>query len=110
MKKYLTLGLLLSLALPFQATYALRCGSRLVLVGDHSTEVLRLCGEPESVKEWVVTRTHRSNRSRPYGPSSVESTVLIEEWLYNFGRQRFMQLLRFENGRLKKISSLSYGH
>jgi hypothetical protein len=36
--------------------------------------------------------------------------VNVEEWLYNFGPQYFMQLLRFENGRLVEIRNLGYGY
>ena len=40
----------------------------------------------------------------------MRSIVQIEEWVYNFGPQRFMQLLRFEDGRLKQIQDLASGH
>jgi hypothetical protein len=35
--------------------------------------------------------------------------VAVEEWLFNRGKNRFMQLLRFENERLVDIQDLSYG-
>ena len=38
-----------------------------------------------------------------------EIEIQIEEWVYNFGSQRFMQLLTFEDGRLKQIQDLGYG-
>jgi hypothetical protein len=39
---------------------------------------------------------------------SVE--VTIDEWTYDFGRQRFIQYLTFEQGQLLHVESGSYGH
>lgn len=32
-----------------------------------------------------------------------------EEWTYNFGPRRFMQVVTFENGRLIDVQSAGYG-
>lgn len=124
MIKKLVLSLLLSTALLHNVAYALRCGNRLITVGDHYTKVLQLCRQPDYVKEWVEERIYRSygdpfddlydhgrvESGKIYGPGFVKRPVVIEEWTYNFGRHRFMQLLRFEDGWLKKIDSLEYGY
>lgn len=90
--------------------FALRCGHKLVQIGDYKSEVLEKCGEPDSVDE---RRAIRGTRLRhPYGALEIDQfeEVLIEEWLYNFGPRKFQQLLEFENGELKKIRNLSYGY
>jgi hypothetical protein len=89
---------------------ALRCGSELVSREDHLVEVLRKCGDPSYVTTWIERRSYRVyHHHYPYYRDKY-GDVSIEEWIYNFGPQRFMQLLRFENGRLKKIRSLDYGY
>jgi hypothetical protein len=89
---------------------ALRCGSNLVSDGDHFTEVLRICGNPEHVSTWVEYKTYPIEHDHYPFYTSGYGAVTIEEWIYNFGPNRFMQLLRFENGRLRKIKSLDYGY
>ncbi|WP_414858776.1 DUF2845 domain-containing protein [Paucibacter sp. TC2R-5] len=39
-----------------------------------------------------------------------EIQVSIEEGVYNFGPQQFMQLLIFEDGRLKSVQDLDFGN
>lgn len=89
----------------------MRCGTRLVSVGDYQIEVLRKCGEPDYVDERIEYKTYRVY-PRPHLPiyNDVYGEVVVQEWTYNFGRQRFMQLLRFENGKLKRIQALDYGY
>jgi Protein of unknown function (DUF2845) len=35
--------------------------------------------------------------------------MAVETWIYNFGPNRLMQSIRFENGVVVKIDSLGYG-
>jgi hypothetical protein len=37
------------------------------------------------------------------------SEIPVEVWTYNFGPDRFMQRIRFENGVIVRIESLGYG-
>ena len=90
--------------------FALRCGHKLVRIGEYKADVLEKCGEPDSVEE---RRAIRGSRLRhPYGALEISQfeEVLIEEWIYNFGPRKFQQFLEFENGELKKISNLGYGY
>jgi len=88
---------------------AFRCGRQLVQVGDHKTDVLEKCGDPE----WTDQRTVvlRSRLRHPYGALQFDQyeEVTIDEWIYNFGSRKFKQRLQFENGILKKIENLDYG-
>lgn len=103
--------LLISLAMMFAGdVLAMRCGHRLVRIGDHKSEVMEKCGEPDSVDE---RRAIRGSRLRhPYGALEIDQfeEVLIEEWIYNFGPRKFQQLLEFEDGELKQIRNLGYGY
>lgn len=105
-------NLLLILCLLLTSTDALafRCGRKLVQVGDYKLDVLEKCGEPE----WTDRRyAMRASRLRhPYGALELDQyeEAVIDEWIYNFGPRRFKQYLEFENGVLKKIDNLDYGH
>ncbi|MBD3649516.1 MAG: DUF2845 domain-containing protein [Pseudomonadales bacterium] len=104
--RIVTIFLLLSLSPP---AAALRCGSDLVTEGDHVTEVLDKCGEPDYREKWVEDRLilRRPHPLLPYEQSA--GAVVVNLWTYNFGRRQFMRELRFENGRLVHIERLNYG-
>ena len=90
--------------------HSIHCGSRLAIIGMRQGEVLALCGEPLSVRSWqeVVEGEDRvQNREHHF------SAVLIlnyEEWIYNFGPNRFIQYLLFRNGTLVTIQFGGYGY
>lgn len=86
---------------------ALRCGSKLVDIGDRKIEVLEKCGNPLFVETWeeeaIIYRSGLERQIR--GISSAH----IEEWTYNFGANRFIYFLRFVNGRLNRIEEGALG-
>ncbi|WP_019867004.1 DUF2845 domain-containing protein [Methylovulum miyakonense] len=100
---------------------ALRCGHELVDLGDNKNDVLDKCGEPESIDSHIERRgasnyanarngLHSPGTSIGYGQQQyIEVDVLVEEWVYDFGRRRLRQYLRFENGRLREIKTLNRG-
>lgn len=102
---------------------AFRCDSFLIDVGMHKAEVLKKCGNPAMRDQKTERRrlgmrqsgsqqgtsTRHSHDHRSASEYELEVEVQIEEWVYNFGPQRFMQLLTFEDGRLKKIQDLEHG-
>jgi hypothetical protein len=101
---------------------ALRCGNRVITDGDPMIKVKKYCGDPDVVQQRSIVRSGipRSN-SRVDDPdtpprddellirdrSYVE--VLIEDWTYNFGPNKLMRLIRFENGVVRDIEQLGYG-
>lgn len=109
-----------SLALsPAAADLGLRCGTRLITSGDSIERVLNECGEPSLVDSWEEERIHRhpthfmddENDFEEYGPvHRVIVRVTVEEWTYNHGPHRFIDRVRFENGRVRKITSGGYGY
>jgi len=100
-------------------SYALRCGHHLVDRGNYQDQVVDKCGDPVSIeshleRKLIQSPTHVGNRFTSngllYGQQQLlEIDVVVEEWLYDFGRTRFRQLLRFENGVLTEITSLGRG-
>ena len=80
---------------------SLDCGTRIISSGDSKVEVLLKCGEPffqEVVGERKIVR-------RWMGIYMGSKTVLIEKWTYNLGSNRFLRILTFEGGELKKIET-----
>lgn len=104
---------------------AMRCGSKLVLRDDPQAKVLRYCGEPAYITQRYI---HRSTVFVPRRRTSLDangrlrsnetaalnhaypSEVLVEEWTYNFGPQKLMRLVRFENGLVVNVRELGYGY
>ena len=99
-------------ALGGSTAHAMSCGNRLVVVGDVPARVRGICGDPADRIERVIQRT---NAVQVRGPDGVVYTdlitvqVFVQQWVYDFGPQRFMRELIFEDGRLRQINTLGYG-
>lgn len=109
------------LTLGMASAHAMRCGDRLVSEGDSRGRVAALCGEPADIQRTVafeIIRVRHHHHGHPGHPAveivgaekEVQIPVLMEEWLYNFGPNRFMQRLYFRNGELVEIDSQRYGY
>ncbi|MFP2923971.1 DUF2845 domain-containing protein [Pyxidicoccus sp. 3LG] len=88
---------------------SLRCGNALVSDGASKSEVVSKCGEPTAKEsrtesEEVKTREQGSDTSTKH---VVHKT--FEEWTYNFGANRLVQVVVFENGKLVEVKSAGYG-
>ena len=94
------LAVLLSLAVStaVSAVDSLRCGSRLVYLGDSKVKVRQLCGEP-LVREVVASRTRRLGTPVAF----TEITELVEMWTYEVGPTHFSRELTFIGGDLETI-------
>lgn len=106
-------------ASPANADLGLRCGTRLITPGDSIERVLNECGEPSLVNSWEEERIHRfpdryyddDVYNQTYGPvQRIIVRVTVQEWTYNHGPHRFIDRVRFENGRVRKITSGGYGY
>jgi hypothetical protein len=96
-----------------------RCHTRLVNEGDSSLEVRAHCGDPDEarqrVESRVVSRFVETPCMRAHGPGLCRVlvqdvvSVLVDEWTYDFGPQRFIQFLTFEQGKLINVESGNYG-
>lgn len=94
MKYKICVALLLAMAFSVQAdSRTMRCGTKIVSVGDRVFEVERKCGAPDL--RYLV------------GYTGDAMYVPIEEWIYNHttGSATAYNLLRFEGGRLVNIET-----
>ncbi len=110
MKRTLSVLLLTAAA---GAAYAdnFRCGNKLVMEGDTRSEVASKCGDPASVDHSsIVVQPTTWIHGRPVGVGDGMVEVPVEEWLYNFGPQKLMRRIRFQDGRVVAIETLGYGH
>jgi hypothetical protein len=99
MPRYIVLMLSLFLAALGWADDSLRCGSRLITVGDSKVKVLDVCGEP-------LAREVLGSRTLHYGARRggfIESTEVVERWTYDAGRTHFRRELTFSGGDLVEI-------
>jgi hypothetical protein len=89
---------------PAQAVELFRCGSHRVLIGEHISEVLDRCGEPDFADERIVRRTHtRKSCGKIIEERTVE--VLVNDWVYDFGLNHYVRYLHFENNFLTSMHS-----
>jgi hypothetical protein len=110
MRTLLALMLFFLVCLGTVPAWALRCGNRLVDLGEPSAAVLQKCGTPDTTERRVIYRVLPDADAFGSVRSLVYVPVVIDVWVYNFGRQRFMQEFSFEDGRLVDIQSLGYGY
>lgn len=91
----------------------LRCGSRLVNIGDGKDKVRTLCGEPSDVA-FVGTmgrRAYPGYDSYDYsyiGPAWIE--LPVEIWTYNLGSSKLLRKLRFVGDELVEVRTDGYGY
>ncbi|MDE2149574.1 MAG: DUF2845 domain-containing protein [Gammaproteobacteria bacterium] len=81
-----------------RAQDTMRCGNRLIEVGDLAAKVLALCGQPSYRDTWTFAV-----------PRPLRYVSDTEEWYYNFGSSRLLMILRFVDDRLDSLRSDGYG-
>ena len=96
----------------------IRCKDRLVSTGASKYDVQALCGPPDAVESRVERRsvqkriTFRCADGSGWcsGMIADEVVIPVDEWTYDFGSQRFVRYLTFEDGKLLRVRSGGYGH
>ncbi|MCH9698564.1 MAG: DUF2845 domain-containing protein [Gammaproteobacteria bacterium] len=97
-----------------QPLWALRCSKRVVVEGYHKSRILSICGEPDFVDvrtEYLDTRL--GTRIRELNSRLDIShfvPIELETWTYNFGPNRLVHHLHFQNNRLFQIEPDGYGY
>ncbi len=98
---------------------ALRCGQYIISRGARQSEVQGKCGNPSNIESWEKENVRRdfykdipaqSDEQLSQEPLFQREQIRVEEWEYNFGPTRFLYYLRFENGKLIKITIGDYGY
>ena len=99
-----------------QAFQGFRCGSgRLVDEGDQIVDVRNRCGEPDFADSHEETRTVRRTVWRTVEgvpiarEEEVTITVMVDEWIYDLGPNRFTRHLVFERNRLVRVWTTGRG-
>jgi hypothetical protein len=90
--------LLLTAAQSGWAGDSMRCGSRLVAVEARAAEVLAACGEPH----------FRDVFTYP-GATAPGEIAGVEQWVYNFGPNQLLRILKIRDGQLIDIETDGYG-
>jgi hypothetical protein len=98
---------------------SIRCGDQLASTGASLYEVKAVCGEPDAAFHRIEHRTIMqqapgpcvTNQGRKVCGSTVAVVieVVVDDWTYDFGNNRFIHYLKFEDGRLISISNGGYG-
>jgi hypothetical protein len=98
---------------------AIRCGDQLASTGASLYEVRAVCGEPDAAFRRVEHRTVVQQlpgpcvitQGRRVCGSSVATIieVVIDDWTYDFGNNRFLHFVKFEDGKLVTVTSGGYG-
>lgn len=121
-RKFIVIGSVFAATLLLsEPAAAFRCGSKLVKDGMHEREVVKICGQPASVRHLgyavrsVDIRAHRQTVpgwtiSRSSGYHSYPAEVMVTEYVYNLGPQKLMRRLVFEGGFLVLVETLGRGH
>ena len=86
------------------------CGSRIVTTGMQDTDVRAACGDPAEIgHDTILRRPTIWRQGRPIVVGDRPEPVPVERWLYDFGPNRLMLRLRFDDGVLVEITTLGYG-
>jgi hypothetical protein len=107
----LALAALVALAAPLaRADDSMRCDRGIVTVGDLTVDLLGKCGPPSLRERWLEDRDVLAMNLARGLASSERMTSEVEQWTYDFGRNRFLQLVTVRNGRIERIERGSYGY
>lgn len=82
----------------------MRCNGRLVEVGESQGEVRLKCGGPALSNSYDEELYEKSA-----GGAEVRTVSTFEQWVYNFGPNRLVQIVTFRNGRVESIVDGDYG-
>lgn len=82
----------------------MRCGQRLVLVGDTKYKLEALCGKPVAQEQFEIVRHHRSRNL--HGRFIVSTyPVTVEQYTYDLGPTRFLRIITLEQGVITRIET-----
>jgi hypothetical protein len=96
------------LLLPYRAhADSMRCGSRLVKDGDTMEKVLEVCGEPAKQERTWIQRAPQYELGGQYYSFPGTEDVPVDAWTYDFGRNKLLQRVRFIDGIVDSIVTLT---
>jgi len=81
------------------------CTEQVLSVGDSKSDVAAKCGDP------FLKDVHQEEFGERLENGGVRKTfVVVEEWTYNLGPNRFTRILTFRNSKLVDIRTGGYGY
>ncbi len=91
---------------------SLRCAGGIVSLGDSALDLLAKCGSPalrdrRVDEQWLVSA---GSEAQPDLGVGRRTTVVVEEWWYDFGPNAFTSAVELRNGRIVGFVRGSYGH
>jgi len=99
-------ALLLGLAAGAARADSIACAGGIVQTGDTKLDLLAKCGRPTLVEDQARERESFDARNgvarRVYVP--------VDVWTYDFGRNRFLMVVRIARGRIVSIERGGYGY
>jgi hypothetical protein len=86
-------------------TDALRCDGGLISIGDIAPDVIRKCGEPA-----YATQREQKFVEGDIPGERIVTTVVIDDWTFNFGPNKFQHRILLRNNKVWRIEVLDYGY
>ncbi len=86
---------------------ALRCGGKVIQIGDTCDQVRDLCGEPTSVEQRKTAIPIADPLVGVYYGAG-QDVITSDVWTYDFGRYRLLYHLIFQDGRLERLETAGY--
>lgn len=85
---------------------SLICSGGIISLRDFASEVVRKCGQPA----YTTQREQKILEEGNYPGDRIITTIVIDDWTFNFGPERFQYRMLLKNGRVWNIESLDYGY
>ena len=85
---------------------SLMCSGGIISVADIASDLLRKCGQPTYASQREQKNVAEGNIP---GERTI-FTIVIDDWTFNFGPDRFQYRILLKNGNVWKIESLDYGY
>ncbi len=109
MKAWLTLALMVGLP-ALASGQSIRCSEKIISNGSTRAEVSGLCGDPAQIEHKTIYNNVSASAGRSSLVAGTTVEIQVEMWVYNFGPDRLMQRVWFEDGVVVRIESLGrYG-
>jgi hypothetical protein len=89
---------------------AIRCDGGLVTVGDAALDVAAKCGPPALREEHLVERGASWREGAPGVTRERRDVSVVERWTYNFGPDRFIQIVTLAGGKVRHVEHGGYGY
>jgi hypothetical protein len=90
----------------FAQSDSFMCSGGIVSQRDIASDVVRKCGQPAytTQREQAVVEEGDSPSQR------IVRTIIIDDWIFNFGPNRFQYRVILKNGMVWSVESLGYGY